>query len=175
MRQDVAWFITLPVMLLVLAGFVWVARGASSPGSAEEITATAARLRTRIFWGLVLLFIPAVGYSLTKMPYPRATGDSAAVVVVQATGHQWAWELSPATVPVGKEIEIRVTGSDVNHGFGLYDPELRLLTQTQAMPGYTNVLRYTFVRPGAYRVICLEYCGLGHHSMMAPLTVTGTN
>jgi cytochrome c oxidase subunit 2 len=60
----------------------------------------------------------------------------------------------------------------VNHGFALYDPEFRVVAETQAMPGYTNVLRYTFREPGTYQVLCLEYCGVAHHAMMAQIKVT---
>jgi cytochrome c oxidase subunit 2 len=60
----------------------------------------------------------------------------------------------------------------VNHGFALYDPDMRIVAQTQAMPGYTNVLRYTFREPGVYRVLCLEYCGVGHHEMTAEIKVS---
>jgi len=45
------------------------------------------------------------------------------------------------------------------------------VAQTQAMPGYTNVLRHTFKDPGNYKILCLEYCGLVHHGMMSELTV----
>ena len=72
---------------------------------------------------------------------------------------------------VGEPVEFRVTSADVNHGFGIYDESLRLLAQTQAMPGYTNRLRFTFQKPGKYRILCLEYCGLGHHEMPAEISV----
>jgi cytochrome c oxidase subunit 2 len=91
--------------------------------------------------------------------------------VIRAAGHQWRWELSKTEVVAGKPVEFHVTGADVNHGFGIYDPQLRLVAQTQAMPGYTNVLRHTFAQPGTYRILCLEYCGLAHHAMMSELTV----
>jgi cytochrome c oxidase subunit 2 len=65
-----------------------------------------------------------------------------------------------------------VTSRDVNHGFGIYDASLKLLTQIQAMPGYVNKVHYTFTRPGKYRVMCMEYCGLIHHDMIAELTIT---
>jgi cytochrome c oxidase subunit 2 len=39
------------------------------------------------------------------------------------------------------------------------------------MPGYINVLRYTFNEPGVYRVLCLEYCGVAHHEMTADIKV----
>jgi cytochrome c oxidase subunit II len=76
---------------------------------------------------------------------------------------------------VGKAVEFHVTGSDVNHGFGIYDPQLRLVAQTQAMPGYTNVLRHTFTKPGSYKILCLEYCGLAHHTMMAEFNVRASD
>ena len=173
MEQRIAVFLSLVLGTLLLAVFAAVARSAGSTGSAESSAVAGARWRRGVFWGLVVVFVPVIGYSLTKLPYP--SGSQAAAVVVQASGHQWAWELAPATVPAGRLVEIRVTGADVNHGFGLYDPHNRLVTQTQAMPGYTNVIRYTFTEPGTYRVLCLEYCGLGHHSMMVPLTVTAAN
>jgi cytochrome c oxidase subunit 2 len=106
------------------------------------------------------------------MRTPYSAGDTPAAVVIQASGHQWAWEMTPATVQAGQPVEIHVTGADVNHGFGVYDTNHRLVTQTQAMPGYTNVIRHTFSTPGTYRILCLEYCGLGHHTMVAQLVVT---
>lgn len=48
---------------------------------------------------------------------------------------------------------------------------MRIVAQTQAMPGYTNVLRYTFTEPGVYRVLCLEYCGVEHHDMKTEINV----
>jgi cytochrome c oxidase subunit 2 len=123
-----------------------------------------------VLWTLVLLFVPAIGYSLTKLPYSRGPGS--ADVVIEATGNQWAWVVTPDTVSVGKVVEIRVTGADVNHGFGLYDANNRLITQTQAMPGFTNVIHHTFSTPGTYRILCLEYCGLGHHTMFSQIVVT---
>jgi cytochrome c oxidase subunit 2 len=68
-------------------------------------------------------------------------------------------------------VVFRVTGADVNHGFGVYNENLELVTQVQAMPGYTNKLVYTFDQPGKYRILCLEYCGLAHHAMMGELNV----
>jgi|SRR5215207_8615960 len=170
MEQRIAVLVTAFFGSLLIALFAAVARSARTTGSADSIAAATARWRRTTLWGLVLLFVPTIGYSLTKMPY--SSGGEAAAVVVNATGHQWAWEVTPASVPAGRLVEIRVTGADVNHGFGVYDTHDRLVTQTQAMPGFTNVIRYTFRTPGTYRILCLEYCGLGHHTMSSQLVVT---
>lgn len=170
MEQRIAVFVSATLGVLLLIVFAGIARSASSTASPEAVASSAARWRKTVLWTLVLLFVPVIGYSLTKMPYP--TGAAAADVVVEATGQQWAWTISPDTVPVGKTVEIRVTGADVNHGFGLYDANNRLITQTQAMPGFTNVIRHTFGAPGTYRILCLEYCGLGHHTMFSQIVAT---
>jgi cytochrome c oxidase subunit 2 len=170
MEQRIAVLVSAVFGALLLITFAVTARSAQSPANSEEIAAAGARWRRTVFWALVLLFVPVIAYSLTKLPY--ASAAQPADVVVHATGNQWAWSVTPDTVTTGQVVEIRVTGADVNHGFGLYDANNRLITQTQAMPGYTNVIRHTFSAPGTYRILCLEYCGLGHHTMFSQLVVT---
>jgi len=171
MEQRIAVLVSAVLGAVLLVIFAGVARSANGTASPEAVATSAARWRKTVLWTLVLLFVPVIGYSLTKLPY--ASGAAApAEVVVRVTGTQWAWTVTPDTVPVGKSVEIRVTGADVNHGFGLYDTNDRLITQTQAMPGFTNVIRHTFTAPGTYRVLCLEYCGLGHHTMFSRIVVT---
>ncbi|PXV76312.1 hypothetical protein [Nitrosomonas eutropha] len=79
--------------------------------------------------------------------------------------------MTPATVKSGQPVEFQVSAADVNHGFGIYDENLVLIAQTQAMPGYTNKLIHTFDKPGKFKILCLEYCGLAHHVMITELTV----
>jgi len=171
MEQRIAVLVSAVFGVLLLGLFAYVASGAGRSGTAEEIAAGAARWRRTAFWGLVVLFVPTIAYSLTRMPY-SAAGENTPSMVVDATGHQWSWKLSRDTVPAGELVEIRVTGADVNHGLGVYDVNNRLITQTQAMPGYTNVVRHAFATPGTYKILCLEYCGLGHHAMTTQLVVT---
>lgn len=74
-------------------------------------------------------------------------------------------------LPLGEPVEFRVTSLDVNHGFGIYNARSELVAQTQAMPGYVNRLRWEFKEPGTYKVLCLEYCGLGHPVMSSSFIV----
>jgi cytochrome c oxidase subunit II len=172
MYQEIAWRATVILVIAVAVLFAWVALRASQRSDYESIRARAARVRFIVFWGLVLLCTPIIVYSLADLPYPRRVSGGAQVIT--ATGHQWRWELSKNQVVAGKPVEFHVNAGDVTHGFGIYDPQLRLVAQTQAMPGYTNVLRHTFKEPGAYKILCLEYCGLAHHTMMAELTVAAS-
>lgn len=83
--------------------------------------------------------------------------------------------MSSKEVKAGQPVEFDVTSKDVNHGFGIYDANMKVVTQTQAMPGYTNKLYYTFTKQGKYKILCLEYCGVAHHYMMTDFEVVSNN
>ncbi len=174
--QSIAWQLSLVLMALVAFGFAFVAiRSGRREDDYAPLQKRAYRLRTRLFWIVVLAFGPAMIYTLFELPYgaSRASPGSGPAQVVEATGHQWRWELSRDRVAAGQPVEFRVTSADVNHSFGIYDADLRLVAQTQAMPGYTNTLRHTFREEGTYRILCMEYCGLAHHNMLAEIHVGG--
>ncbi len=118
-----------------------------------------------------LLGIGAVVSYLSLSPWPHSVANKETPIVVTLTGAQWSWDFKPKQVPVGRPIVFAVTSTDVNHGVGIYDDTGRLLTQTQGMPGYINRVKYTFTKPGTYRLLCLEYCGLAHHDMIDELKV----
>ncbi|HJT51588.1 MAG TPA: cytochrome C oxidase subunit II [Nitrosospira sp.] len=171
--QEAAWQVSLVLMLLITFGVVYVA--INSQKRQEDygpLVKSAYGFRTKLFWAVALVFLPAMVFNLMDLPYdaPRAAGTGPAQVI-NVTGHMWYWEMDRDEVNAGQPVEIRVTSADVNHGFGIYDPDLRLVAQTQAMPGYTNVIRHTFDREGTYRVLCMEYCGVAHHNMMTEIKV----
>lgn len=175
MIQDVVWAVTIVLMGSLAAVFAWVAAGADR-GLADygPVVASAYRMRTWLF-GLAVVILVAANYrTLGELPYVSALtpSSSAAVRPVEAVGEQWAWTITPNNFRVGQTAEFHVTSKDVNHGFALYGPDMRVVAQTQAMPGYTNVLRYTFTQSGTYQVLCLEYCGVAHHDMKAEINVT---
>jgi cytochrome c oxidase subunit 2 len=167
--QSFVLAVSLLLVVLVAITFWWAVRNSAAVPDTTEVAGRAERLRSGLFWNLVLLGLLVA--LLTLLPWPHDAATSQGTVVVTATGNQWSWELSQKDVPLGRPVVFRVTSRDVNHGFGVYDPEGTLLFQTQAMPGYINQVRYTFTKPGRYRVLCLEYCGLVHHDMTANLRV----
>lgn len=174
MIQDVVWAVSIVLMGSLAAVFAWVAAGANvALADYGPVVASAYRLRTWLFVLAVIVLIAANYKSLGELPYvSRLTPPPAGGVErVDATGEQWSWTIKPSSFAVGETAEFHVTSKDVNHGFALYDPGMRIVAQTQAMPGYVNVLRYTFTEPGTYQVLCLEYCGLMHHEMKAQINV----
>ena len=160
--------ISLLLMTVVAAIFWWVVRHSAAnaqpaPGGQVE------GYRSGLFWGLTVLGI--VVAIATLRPWPYAASAAGDAVTVTATGSQWSWEIAPQEVPVGRPIIFKITSNDVNHGFGVYDPDGAMVFQTQAMPGYVNQVRHTFTDAGKYRVLCMEYCGLVHHDMTSDIEV----
>ncbi|MGG1680307.1 cytochrome c oxidase subunit II, partial [Neobacillus sp. NRS-1170] len=130
------------------------------------------KIRKFYFLGLLAIMGFASAMSLSKLPYhdhhAHAMGNGKKVDV---TGMQFSWKLSDEDFVVGKPVQFRVTSQEVTHGFGLYDENLKLIAQTQAMPGYTNTVSITFNKPGTYKILCLEYCSTGHHLMIKDIVV----
>ena len=167
--QSFALTLSLVLMGAVVLIFGWVVLNSSKQEGPPE---NAFRWRGAIFW--VLIVAGVVITFATLMPWPMGGHSASAgepAQVIQVTGHQWRWELSSDTVESGKEVEFQVTSEDVNHGFAIYRNKTKLITQTQAMPGFVNKLRVTFDEPGEYEVMCLEYCGLSHHAMNTTIYV----
>jgi cytochrome c oxidase subunit 2 len=105
------------------------------------------------------------------MPWPHDAQANQVTRHIDVKAIQWGWELSDQKAKVGEVIEFRVTSEDVNHGFGLYNEQMQMLAQIQAMPGFTNKVRHRFTEPGKYKILCMEYCGLAHHGMVADFDV----
>ena len=171
--QEIAWLASLVLMTLVGLGFAFVA---INSGARKEdyghLVHSAYTLRAKLFWVLVLVFGPVMIYTLRDLPYD-ASRNAGPAQVVDVKGYQWRWELSRDRVAKDQPVEFRVTGVDVNHGFGIYDADMHLVAQTQAMPGYTNIIRHTFLKEGTYKILCLEYCGMAHHNMTTEIKVGG--
>lgn len=172
--QNEVWIIALVGMAIVALVFVWFVHQAGRPAPAQP--------RRRSVWGskvtrrwlfavLIVLFGGATFFSLRHYPIPPQHRTLAAPQVVNVIGRQWMWTLSTHRITAGVPVEFRVTSGDVNHDFAVYDPEGRIVVQTQAMPGYFNKIVYTFHQSGKYRIRCLEYCGLAHAQMESELTV----
>jgi heme/copper-type cytochrome/quinol oxidase subunit 2 len=132
-----------------------------------------------------VLLIALIG-TVSRTPYGAAGARPDRIVYVAAQQFGFSFSLEPIVstqdlarvpiiqqleLPAGALLEFRVTSLDVNHNFALYGPQRRVLAQTQAMPGYVNRLLVRLDTPGRYHVLCLEYCGAGHHLMQTELTV----
>ncbi len=171
--QTIAWYITIAGIAFLVGVFYFVISKAWSQEDYSTFQEEWYGFRNKWFIFLIILGISLTLITLAPFPLPSQTKTYSGEEYqhVNVSGHQWYWMMSTDTVVAGTPVNFRVTGADVNHGFGIYNEDLQLVAQVQAMPGYTNQLIYTFEKPGKYHILCLEYCGLAHHAMRGVLTV----
>jgi cytochrome c oxidase subunit 2 len=67
----------------------------------------------------------------------------------------------------GKEYMLHMSSLDVNHGFSLYP----LNVNFAVVPTFDYALRVTPTAAGDFRIICNEFCGIGHHTMVGRVIV----
>ncbi|MGD8572906.1 MAG: cytochrome c oxidase subunit II [Gammaproteobacteria bacterium] len=172
MIQTTALVITVVATIGLALAYLFVVANASASEDFGAVKTRAYRLRTPLFWVLVGVIAPVTLYTLVDLPYTEAARHEGNAVNVNVTGHQWYWEMSQDTAKAGQPVVFHVSSADVNHGFAVYDENMKVVAQTQAMPGYVNKLAYTFKQPGTYQILCLEYCGMSHTRMSAEFHVT---
>lgn len=170
--NDTALLIAIAYSAAVVLGVIpAVVIWRSTRGPREtDVEKLAERERT---WLLVVvaLLLGLLLASIFAVPYGKGEGEARTTVNVKAA--QFAWELDRETVPLGEPVEFRISAADVNHGFGVYDPERTFVFQVQAMPGRVQRITHTFERAGTYEILCLEFCGVLHHRMIGRFVVRG--
>mgnify|MGYP001160691106 FL=1 len=67
----------------------------------------------------------------------------------------------------GRTYRLHLTSMDYNHGFSLQPANINI----QIVPGYEHVVTVTPNQSGTYSVVCNEYCGIGHHTMVGRIYV----
>jgi cytochrome c oxidase subunit 2 len=104
-------------------------------------------------------------YRTLESPPPDA-------IPIYVTAKQWMWEFAypdgPSTanvltVPVGRPVKLIMTSRDVIHSF--YVPAFRI--KQDVVPGHAMTTWFEAIEPGAFDVLCSQYCGTRHSLMRA--------
>jgi cytochrome c oxidase subunit 2 len=164
--------IALVAFLLIALGFVgvFVVVALASRFELEFERVRGVGYAVRKPWLVFLVVVIALALAIAAFFLPYASG-AADDIEVRVVGGQFYWSLSKEEFSRGEDVRFAVTSADVNHGFGLYDPNGKLIGSVQAMPGYTNRLSVTLDVAGRYTIACFEFCGLDHHEMIREFEV----
>ena len=96
--------------------------------------------------------------------FPIVAPPPGADVYLAAVAFQW---IPILRLQQDVEYTLHLSALDVNHGFSLYPINVNF----QVVPGYDYGLRVTPNASGDFRIICNEFCGIGHHTMVGRVIV----
>lgn len=173
-------FLTVFITLVIIIIFFFTLNNIKEVKAASEVISIIYKIRTKYIYFLLTVIFVSLFFVFNNTPYYKSEKKPDQIVSVIAK--KWLWQLRKGNfrndylfssetenieISKNKIVEFQVTSDDVNHGFGIYNEKGNLLGQVQAMPNYVNNLLISFNEPGVYQVLCMEYCGVGHHVMQA--------
>jgi len=85
---------------------------------------------------------------------------------VYILGRLWQW-YPILELEKGQSYRVHLSSMDYNHGFSLQPVNINM----QVVPGYDMVITMTPDKAGDYAIVCNEYCGIGHHTMLGKIIV----
>lgn len=85
---------------------------------------------------------------------------------VYMLGRLWQW-YPILELEKDQSYRIHLSSMDWNHGFSLQPVNINL----QIVPGYDMVVTMTPDQAGEFTVVCNEFCGIGHHTMLGKIYV----
>jgi cytochrome c oxidase subunit 2 len=96
--------------------------------------------------------------------FPVVAPPPGSDVYLMAQQFQWTPVLR---LQLNTEYTLHLSALDVNHGFSLFPVNVNF----QVVPGYDYGLRVKPTETGDFRIICNEFCGIGHHTMVGRVIV----
>lgn len=82
------------------------------------------------------------------------------------SAQMWRW--SPAMIlQKDQAYKMHISSLDVVHGLSIQPVNMNF----QVYPGYDYVLEFKPTEVGEYKIVCNEFCGIGHHTMIGKIVV----
>lgn len=131
-------------------------------------------MRLVLWLGAIIPTVVLTGLLLWVLPAMRPLPDRAADLRIRVEGEQFWWRVgyqpgnaasfvtaNEIRLPVGRTVVLELTATDVIHS--LWIPGLA--GKMDMIPGRVNRLVVKADKPGTYRGVCAEFCGLSHALM----------
>lgn len=128
-------------------------------------------VKLEILWSVVPFIIVMIMFYYGWVGFAASRNVPADAMRVTAIGRMWQWEFDygngvkskDLVLPVNKGVRVALKSEDINHS--LFIPAFRV--KEDVIPGYDNYLWFIPTFIGEYEILCTEYCGLLHSSMLA--------
>lgn len=129
-------------------------------------------------WSAIPAFFFFILFVWGEVRYMEQASPPADALDVRVTGQKWSWTIeypeikgcrltNDLYVPVGQPMRLTMSSTDVIHSF--YIPAFRL--KKDVVPGRYTVMWFEATKPGLYPLMCAEYCGDEHSSMVGRVHV----
>jgi cytochrome c oxidase subunit 2 len=127
-------------------------------------------------WTIAPLLLFAGVFAWGARDYALAQRTPPDALPVYVVAKQWMWklqhgngrqEINELHVPLNRPVVLVLASQDVIHSF--FVPAFRL--KQDVLPGRYTRLWFTATRLGDYRILCAEYCGSAHSSMLGHVVV----
>ncbi|MCC6384937.1 MAG: c-type cytochrome [Bacteroidia bacterium] len=158
-KDEKMWMAISLVLCIIL--FIWMIMwhvyGKQNPSSTTYKTSTAE------FAKLSEAYIRQnmVG-SDNGIPVVRPQPNSDVFILAE----MWRW--SPVLVlEKDQSYKFHISSRDIVHGFSIQPVNMNF----QVYPFYDYVLEFKPTEAGEYKIICNEFCGIGHHTMIGKIVV----
>ena len=182
-----AWITAAVVGLFTAVLILWPAFRHRRKGN-EFPRQTQYNIPTEVAYTLIPFLIVAVLFFYTAKAQSAITkidSTKPATHSIHVNGIQWSWQFTyldkgpeatvtgtpaqPPTLvlPLGEEVEFKITASDVVHGFWIP----AFMIQIQNIPGVENKIRFTANKLGTYPGRCNILCGRSHSQMLFKVKV----
>jgi cytochrome c oxidase subunit 2 len=103
-----------------------------------------------------------IGEAEITIPVVRPPAGSDVYLVARL----WQW-WPMLELESGQTYRLHLMSMDWLHGFSLQPENINI----EVHPGYEHILTVQPTKPGTYSIICNEYCGINHHTMVSKLYV----
>jgi cytochrome c oxidase subunit 2 len=158
-RSEKAWVGIAFVWCLILFAMMplWHWKGGQNPSGIRR------RTTPETYMARTMEFIQTYQVG-TDRGLPVVAPPPGADVYLAAFSFQW---MPVLRLQRDVEYTLHLSAIDVNHGFSLYPINVNF----QVVPGYDYGLRVRPNASGDFRIICNEFCGIGHHVMVGRVIV----
>jgi cytochrome c oxidase subunit II len=162
------------IVMVMLGYSVWKYR--AKPGDESDGEPIHGNTKLEIAWTLIptIIVLFGAGYSWVILDDIEAREPDRMEVLVTGQQFKWSFEYpeegivsSELHVPVDRQVDFEMTALDVIHSFWV--PEWRV--KKDLVPGIATSVAATPDAEGTYSLMCTEYCGTGHATMRAFVTV----
>jgi cytochrome c oxidase subunit 2 len=128
-------------------------------------------VKLEIIWTVIPLAIVLIMFHIGWKGFAASRKVPADAMNITAIGRMWKWEFdygngmksAELVLPVNRAVRVALKSEDVNHS--LFIPAFRV--KEDVIPGYENYLWFIPTSIGEYEILCTEYCGLEHSSMLS--------